>query len=204
MRLIDITGQTFGRLYVVRKSDVPCMWECVCSCGATGLYTGTNLRTGNSTSCGCAHKEQLASRNAERLTMEPWLADMNLYIRKLGYRRERLRLGSNQFMSTPQDGKHPTRALPWGLSLEEYKELVTSPCYYCGAPPSQQPQGVWMKGRDLKRNGIDRVDNSKGYELGNCVSCCTSCNREKRAQTQAQFFENTRRRYEHLKTVGLL
>jgi hypothetical protein len=61
-----------------------------------------------------------------------------------------------------------------------------------------------MKETGLKRNGIDRVDNSRGYHTDNCVSCCIACNREKRAQSQAAFLENTRRRYEHLKSVGLL
>ena len=37
------------------------------------------------------------------------------------------------------------------------------PCWYCGSMP-------------IPRNGIDRQDNSKGYEIGNCVPCCTKCN----------------------------
>jgi hypothetical protein len=41
------------------------------------------------------------------------------------------------------------------------------PCYYC---KSQKENEV---------NGIDRVDNSKGYTKDNCVSCCQFCNRMK-------------------------
>jgi hypothetical protein len=32
---------------------------------------------------------------------------------------------------------------------------------------------------DLAYNGIDRVDNKKGYTEENCVSCCGLCNRMK-------------------------
>ena len=38
----------------------------------------------------------------------------------------------------------------------------------------------------------------------NCVSCCAPCNREKRVQSQRVFIENTRRRYEHLRSRGLI
>lgn len=208
MRRIDITGQVFGRLTVVRKAPEPCMWECVCTCGSVRLYTGTNLRTGNTTSCGCLHREQLAASNRDLKTVrEPWLADMTLYVRRLGYRTNRRtsgQLGSNQFRSTPGTPASAHPSLQWGLDLDTYTRLVTAPCFYCGQLPQQTPHGVWMRGLDLKRNGIDRVNNAVGYVPGNCVSCCTSCNREKRAQTQAEFLENTRRRYEHLKAQGLL
>ncbi len=180
------------------------MWECLCECGARKCYTGTNLRSGNTTSCGCARKERLVNYNHGRAA-DPWLADMTLYIRKLGYRknrREPLQRGSNQFRKTEgrSHSEHPS--LHWALTLEDYVRLVTAVCFYCGRAPNQRPQGV--RAKNLRRNGIDRVDNSRGYEVSNCVPCCVSCNREKRAQSQEVFLENTRLRYEHLKTVGLL
>lgn len=206
MKLIDITGQTFGRLTVLRKHPDPCMWECSCSCGGTTLATGTNLRRGNTTSCGCVHREQLVAFNQRtKTTEELWLADMNLYRWKVGYRKNRLSkgLGTNQFSEKPRPtthGEHPS--LQWDLSLEQYVALVTSNCFYCGREPTQTPHGICMAG--LKRNGIDRVDNSKGYVPGNCEACCSICNREKRAQSVEDFIENTRRRYEHLKACGRL
>jgi len=204
MRLIDITGQTFGRLKVICKAPEPCMWECLCSCGETVFTTGTNLRLGNTTSCGCLHKEKLAAYNHATKSLDPWLADMKLYKRKVSYRRGRAKLGSNQFKKVKGRPVSDHPSFRWGLDLEVYVQLVTTPCYYCGRPPHQKPQGALMRTLGLRRNGIDRVDNTKGYEPGNCVSCCAFCNREKRAQTQEDFIENTRRRYEHMVATGLI
>lgn len=60
----DITGQRFGRLTVegvaprVEGHVSKCIrWHAVCDCGNRGVFFGNNLRTGNSTSCGCAHRE---------------------------------------------------------------------------------------------------------------------------------------------------
>lgn len=199
MRRIEIVGQVFGRLTVQRKAPGPCMWECLCTCGTVRLATGTNLRSGNTTSCGCHHKEVLAAKNAMLKTLPPWAADMALYQRKLGYRKQRNALGSNQFSVREGRSRQPVE---WALTLDEYVTLVTGECFYCGAPPSQRPHGINMGA--LKRNGIDRVNNDEGYTLGNCVSCCAPCNREKRAQSQRVFIENTRRRYEHLRSRGLI
>jgi hypothetical protein len=52
----------------------------------------------------------------------------------------------------------------WGLTREQFIELVEKPCCYCGeVKPSM---GV----------GLDRIDNSKGYTMGNVQPCCGDCN----------------------------
>jgi hypothetical protein len=208
MRAKELTGRVFGRLVVVRRAEGAStrhgvIWECLCSCGSATLVPSGNLVSGNTLSCGCAHKEQLSARN-NLLALEPWLVDMNVYKRRLGYRKTKAKLGSNQFKAHSSGKLHPTLALPWDLSLEEYKTLVTSPRFYCGMPPKQHPHGVLLRRTGLKRNGIDRIDSSRGYSKENCVSCCKLCNMDKRAQTQAEFIDTTRRRYEHLATKGLI
>lgn len=206
MQLIDIRGQTFGRLKVQEKHSTSCMWECLCACGNTVLATGTNLRRGNTTSCGCAHRERTIAFNQNtKSVQELWLVDMNLYKRKVSYRKNRTSkgLGTNQFSEKSREVAHDEHpAFQWGLSLSQYVALVTADCFYCGRSPHQKPKGICMT-LDM-RNGIDRMDNSKGYLPANCVACCTLCNREKRAQSVEEFIENTRRRYEHLKATGRL
>jgi hypothetical protein len=57
--LIDIGGQRFGRLAVVKrvrvkdKSSEGAMWLCRCDCGARSIVRGYELRSGRTISCGC-------------------------------------------------------------------------------------------------------------------------------------------------------
>ena len=70
------------------------------------------------------------------------------------------------------------------FSLFDFATLILKPCYYCG-----KKDGIY--------NGIDRLDNNKGYVKGNCVSCCKSCNYAKRNYPLEEFKENTDRRFLH-------
>lgn len=60
MKLIDLTGQKFGLLTVIKKTDKKCsgkiVWECLCYCGNMVEVTGNHLRSGNVKSCGCIMK----------------------------------------------------------------------------------------------------------------------------------------------------
>lgn len=57
MRSLDLIGQQFGMLTVIRRSEDrkwnKVQWECVCECGATTLVCTAPLRCGNTRSCGC-------------------------------------------------------------------------------------------------------------------------------------------------------
>lgn len=68
----------------------------------------------------------------------------------------------NQYKSNATSRGH-VFALPRAL----FDDLITDRCFYCGAEPDPV-------------NGIDRVDNDKGYLEDNVVSCCRMCNASKR------------------------
>lgn len=63
------------------------------------------------------------------------------------------------------------RNLDFKLTKEEVKILHKQKCVYCNRNPNQ--------GNKYKFNGIDRLDNNKGYIKINCVTCCRKCNRSK-------------------------
>lgn len=66
MKLIDLTGQKFGRLTVIQRNgsiDGHVAWKCECDCGKQVTVNGRNLRSGATQSCGCLHKEKLANRS---------------------------------------------------------------------------------------------------------------------------------------------
>lgn len=60
--LVDLIGQQFGRLLVLERGandrHRKTRWVCRCECGATRTVTGGNLRSGNTTSCGCLREER--------------------------------------------------------------------------------------------------------------------------------------------------
>jgi hypothetical protein len=56
------------------------------------------------------------------------------------------------------------RNMLFTLSYEDYIKITLQPCYYCGFQS------------EYKVNGIDRINNNKGYIQSNCLSCCKMCN----------------------------
>jgi hypothetical protein len=73
------------------------------------------------------------------------------------------------------------KAREWGLTYEEASRLFLGNCFYCGTPPKQNISGHFY-------NGIDRVDNKKGYLPTNVVSACGFCNMAKRGNSVQEFF----------------
>lgn len=66
MKLIDLTGEKFGRLTVLNKyghSGKETTWLCKCECGNIGAVVGRDLRTGNTKSCGCLQKDRAREAN---------------------------------------------------------------------------------------------------------------------------------------------
>lgn len=62
-KMIDLTGQRFGRLKVIspafKDKRNQWHWNCKCDCGNTKIIPGKNLRKGDTKSCGCIHSEQI-------------------------------------------------------------------------------------------------------------------------------------------------
>ena len=78
------------------------------------------------------------------------------------------------------------RGLIWVLSKEEFNVLTSQNCVYCGAEPQEGYKNKEHNGC-AKMNGIDRVDNSRGYEWNNCVPACKTCNGAKCRMTKTDF-----------------
>ena len=57
----DISGQRFGNLIALKRLNYHAknrgyIWECLCDCGNTSEVCITDLKNGNTTSCGCRKK----------------------------------------------------------------------------------------------------------------------------------------------------
>lgn len=61
MRLIDLTGQKFGKLVVLERAENDkynhIKWKCKCECMNVCYVTTSNLKNGRTNSCGCLKKE---------------------------------------------------------------------------------------------------------------------------------------------------
>jgi hypothetical protein len=92
------------------------------------------------------------------------------------------KLGLRRAYHAYQSGAY-RRYIQWDLSMRDCSALFKADCHYCGIPPAPVGKGKCV----YIRNGIDRVDNDKGYISGNVVSCCSVCNIAKRIRTQEEF-----------------
>ena len=68
----DITNQIFGRLTAIRptaeRKSGSVVWECRCECGNIAFVSVRSLRSGNTQSCGCLHKEVVKKNFSKNIT----------------------------------------------------------------------------------------------------------------------------------------
>jgi len=89
------------------------------------------------------------------------------------------------------------RGYVWDLTKEKVREFTSQPCHYCGAEPSAgwtnsiRYNGVYL------HNGLDRIDNDRGYVIDNIAPACGTCNIAKQTMTQTEFLVWISRVYAH-------
>lgn len=62
----DITNKKFGNLIAIERVDG--RWLCRCDCGNTSLVRFTDLKSGNTKSCGCLHKQMMSETKSKDIT----------------------------------------------------------------------------------------------------------------------------------------
>lgn len=78
------------------------------------------------------------------------------------------------------------RNLEWHLTQDQFRVLINSNCYYTGLPPSNLHK---TDSQEIVYNGIDRLDNSVGYLVDNCVPCNGTVNKMKSNLSYSEFIE---------------
>lgn len=78
------------------------------------------------------------------------------------------------------------RGYVFALTEKQVKEISSGDCFYCGKQPSQISKNKSDNGYYL-HNGIDRVNNERGYEIDNIVPCCVDCNLAKHSRSVDDF-----------------
>ena len=143
--MIDLTGEKFGRLTVVRKTDErlnkKIVWECACDCGSTVKVRGGHLKSGHTTSCGCVVVEMASTMNKTH-----------------GKSRSRLYVIHRNMISRCNNTKS-----------EFYKYYGGRGVKVCDGWRMFEPFYEWAIENGY-RDGltIDRVDVNSGYSPSNC------------------------------------
>jgi len=94
------------------------------------------------------------------------------------------------------------RNLDFKLSKDDVKILTKENCYYCNSEPTNKSstrnlaadQENQIRGLYIY-NGIDRLDNNRGYEPYNVVSCCRKCNQAKMDMEFTEFLNHIQKIY---------
>lgn len=196
-------GEEFGRLVVVehlknpetgkRTQDV----RVSCSCGSgERTVKSKDLRSGNTRSCGCLKKERVQNLQKNRQSS------------RSGYERNQT-LAFRRYLKWYKRNAD-LRELEWHLEENDFRNMTSKPCHYCGTEPKKNDRfAVEYLRRFLSRgtkacqktydnkiiyvNGIDRINSTLPYVLDNCVPCCKDCNLGKHIKSKEEFLEWVRR-----------
>ncbi len=169
----SLVGKRFGLLFVLSKNGVDnhrqTLWNCGCDCGNTRIVTTSNLTCGRAKSCGCSKKHMLPRGQAN----------------------------FNYLFSSYRAGAK-SRGYVFELTKSWFRKITSRDCCYCGETPKQINHG----GRDCYNgyyvyNGIDRLDNAKGYTRANSFPCCGTCNKMKGTLLHKEFLAHIRKIQSH-------
>lgn len=181
-------GQIFGQLEV--KEVIPSVGaghavrlRCLCHyCNNEKEMSAVNIKKRNS--CGCQQRKSSEWKNIGPKNM-PWqLPSGEAARRNLEYQYKR---GAKK------------RNLEYNLSEEQFTELVTGKCFYCGDKFTNSVKGQGKTSGDFHYTGIDRIDSSKGYTKENSVSCCWMCNNMKNTTHIDDFLSHIKKIYNNLR-----
>ena len=148
-RLIDLISKKFGRLTVVGRaasdSNGKTKWLCRCDCGVViSVYAG-NIRRPNTQSCGCLRRETTAKSKTRHGNARKGLqtAEYRSWASLIG----RCTNGRNHVFAS-YGGRGITVCDRWRDDFEVFLSDM-------GPKPGPE-------------YSIDRIDNNRGYEPGNC------------------------------------
>lgn len=175
-------GQRLHRLVVVERlpplvpGRLSRRFRCRCDCGNFVEHEANYLYT-HVKSCGCLASETRAANG----------------------RNNRLKNGNasrNSLIAQYRKNCAQERGLECVLTDGEFDVLFAGDCFFCGVPPFRTIRRG-STGTPFTFNGIDRLDNIKGYTSDNVVSCCLQCNRAKGKLSVEEFLAWIKKTHDH-------
>lgn len=149
-KIRDLTGQRFGRLLVVERSNAigeQVKWHCICDCGNECDVLSGNLLNGHTVSCGCYREE-----------IRPYIAS------KHGMKHTRIYSVWEKLKARCENPNNPSYQRYGGRGITIFDEWKNHPDAFI--------EWAYKNGYDENAKygecTIERIDNSRGYSPDNC------------------------------------
>lgn len=193
MGAVELTGKRFGSWTVLGRAPKKphyneAYWLVRCDCGYERAIGRTGLRSGRSTSCGCAERPSRQLRlthDGETLTFRQWSARTGLTIATIKHRHYKWPDDPAKILSQEPHGR-----LASGISRSREYRLWQGMWRRCTKPNRLSGHRYFGRGiqvcegwksferfiRDMgapttPKHEIDRIDNDGGYWCGKCDEC---------------------------------
>lgn len=141
--MLDLTGQRFGRLVVLREADkrgAHRAWQCACDCGFELPVRQLSLRAGVTVSCGCRRQEGSKPRHGHsRIGKPEYVAWRNM-------------LNRCENPNWPRYADYGGRGIGVCDRWHRYENFLED-----------------MGERPSSKHSLERLKNDEGYRPGNCV-----------------------------------
>ncbi len=215
-----VEGDKFGEWTIIREAEIAPdgthrRFLCRCVCGNESVVQFGHLQSGHSNGCwkcGVRASGMKREKDYTGIVIGKLTFINRIYTRKGNWRKAKCECGAevevaaaastdervvacrrctkemgNSRKNLISDKKllyrvkqmAKARSIIFDESIGEFLiELINSSCYYCGNPP---------------KNGIDRIDSSRGYVSGNIRSCCMRCNTIKMDATEEDFYSHCKK-----------
>lgn len=149
MQFIDLTGQRFNKLTVIRRGQnvgKQTAWICKCDCGNVKTVTAAKLKNGNTKSCGCYRSRYVSRKNYKHGSGNSCNKIYNLWV------HIKQRCNNPNFKQFKDYGGRGIK-----ICTEWQNDFMAFSDYVIKLPNYNTP-GF---------NSLDRINNNGNYEPGN-------------------------------------
>lgn len=145
-KIIDLTGVKFNRLTVLGLAqENPVKWKCICECGSGCAVRTDKLKSGHTKSCGCL----VAENTSAALTTHGHTKGRS---RSLTYKSWTNMLTRTRNPNAINFDRYGGAGITVCQRWERFENFLAD-----------------MGQRPSRKHSVERVDNQKGYEPGNCI-----------------------------------